>query len=109
MGPELLQRIAQALHFTFEWSEPKTGDVQIFQALKIALNEGREVEKLNQHMHAARQLGVSAKQGLSIDNIIESLEDEEIELVGKMGIAKMILEAEGKSAFSVTNKVCRTI
>lgn len=99
IGSELLIRIARALNFSFDRQNLKTGDSEILQALKIILNEGREAKALNEHILSAHQLRRSAKQGLSIDNIIEALEDDKVELVGKLGIAKIIIEAENGSRF----------
>jgi hypothetical protein len=97
MGSALLEQIVQLTHYSFDFSRLKTGDNTIFEALKISLNEGREVDKLNEHLRAARQLGQSAQQALSIDNVIDALEDPKVELVGKMGIVRAILKAESAS------------
>ncbi len=53
--------------------------------------------KLNDHLKSARQIGESAKQALSIDNVIDALEDPQLELVGKLGIVRAILKAENTS------------
>lgn len=97
MGPDLLKQIVQLTHITFEYSRQKTGDRSILDALRLLLNEGAEVTKLNDHLHAAWQLGASAKQALSIDNVIDALEDPRVELVGKLGIVRAILKAEAAS------------
>lgn len=97
IGTELLKQIVQLTHFSFDFRTLKSGDHAILEALKLVLNEGREVDKLNEHLRAARQLGESAKQALSIDNVIDALEDPKIELVGKMGIVRAILKAEASS------------
>lgn len=99
MGSELLKQIVQLTHFTFDFNRQKTGDPGILQALKLRLNEGREVTRLNGHLNAGRQLGESAKQALSIDNVIDALEDPQVELVGKLGIVQAILKAEGDSTY----------
>ncbi len=97
MGPALLREIVKLTHFTFDFNRPKTGDHGIFEALKLCLNEGRELVKLNEHLAVARQLGESAKQALSIDNVIDAMEDPRLELVGKLGIVRTILNAEAAS------------
>jgi len=97
MGPELLEKIVQLTHITFDYHHQKTGDQAILQALKLRLNEGGAVTKLNEHLKAGWQLGNSAKQALSIDNVIDALEDPQIELVGKLGIVRAILKAEAGS------------
>lgn len=97
MGPDLLKQIVQLTHITFDYNRQKTGDSGIVEALRFCLNEGNEVAKINEHLNAARQLGTSAKQALSIDNVIDALEDPKIELVGKLGIVRAILLAESAS------------
>lgn len=97
MGPDLLKQIVQLLTIRFEHFRQSSGDVAILEAIKLCVNEGREVEKTNQHLQAARQLGESSKQALSIDNVIDALEDPQVELVGKLGIVRAILKAEAAS------------
>jgi hypothetical protein len=67
--------------------------------LKVALNEGQSVDRYNDHLHAAWQLAASAEQALSIDNVIDALEDEKVERVGKLGIVRAIHMAESESNF----------
>lgn len=97
MGPDLLKQIVQLLQIRFEHFQQSAGDPTILEAIKICVNEGNKVEKANQHLAAARQLGESAKQALSIDNVIDALEDPQVELVGKLGIVRAILKAEALS------------
>jgi hypothetical protein len=97
MGPELLKQIVQLTNIKFEHYRQKSGDHGIVEALKLCLNEGADVTKLNEHLKAGWQLGESAKQALSIDNVIDALEDTKIELVGKLGIVQAILKAEAAS------------
>lgn len=97
MGPELLNQIVKLTHITFEHYRQKEGDPAILEALKLILNECGVVEKINQHLKAAWQLSESAKQALSIDNVIDALEDPQVELVGKLGIVRAILKAEAVS------------
>lgn len=97
MGPGLLKQIVELTRITFELSRQKTGDHDILQALKLCLNEGREVGRLNEHIRAGWQLSESAKQALSIDNVIDALEDPQVELIGKLGIVRAILKAEASS------------
>ena len=98
MGIDLLKQIVKLTHFTFDFNRPKTGDVAILQALKLFLDEGREVSELNEHLKAGWQLSESAKQALSIDNVIDALEDSRVELMGKLGIVRAILMAEAASS-----------
>ena len=97
MGSDLLKQIVKLTNIRFEFSRQTDGDQSIVDALRILLNEGREVERLNAHLRAARQLGESARQALSIDNVIDALEDSQVELVGKLGIVRAILKAESAS------------
>jgi hypothetical protein len=97
MGSDLLKQIIQLTHITFDFDRQKTGDPGILEALRLCLNEGGAVTKLNEHLKAGWQLSESAKQALSIDNVIEALEDPQIELVGKLGIVRAILRAEAAS------------
>jgi hypothetical protein len=97
VGSELLKQIVQLTHITFDFSRQVSGDNAILQALRIILDEGGSVEKLNAHLEAGWQLGRSAKQAISIDNVIDALEDQKVELVGKLGIARAILHAESSS------------
>lgn len=96
-GPKLLNEIVRLLDIRFEYNRQISGDHFIIEALKIILNEGRQVEKINEHLKACRQLRTSSEQALSIDNVIDALEDPKIELVGKIGIVKAILQSEASS------------
>ena len=97
VGAELLQQIVRFLSYEFEWNRPKSGDIAIFDALKLIFNEGGSVTTLNRHLIAGARLTKSAQQALSIDNVIDALEDPEVELIGKLGIARSILGAESTS------------
>ena len=104
MGSELLKQIVKLTHITFEHYRQKSGDPAILEALKIILNEGEEVTKINDHLRAGWQLGESASQAISIDNVIDALEDPRIELVGKLGIVQSILKAEAASPVFRSNQ-----
>lgn len=97
MGSDLLKQIVKLTHITFEHYSQRSGDPAIFEALKIILNEGGSVTKINEHIHAAWQLSDSASQAISVDNVIDALEDPKVELVGKLGIVQAILKAEAAS------------
>lgn len=94
-GDKLLQEIVDLTHLTFEWSRQKSGDPDVFEALKYSVKEDTA---LNAHLQAALQLRESAQQALSIDNVIDALEDEKISLIGKLGIVRAILNAEAQSS-----------
>lgn len=109
VGDDLLKTIVDLTHFEFDIGRLMKGDHNIFDALKIFLNEGGDVSRLNSHLRAGRQLGKSAKQALSIDNVIDALEDGEIELLGKLGIARVILKSEAESPQFKVNRDTRNI
>lgn len=98
VGDKLLEQIVDLTDIRYDYRHQTHGDRLIVDALRIILQEEGGVEKLTEHIHAARRLRQSAQQGLSIDNVIDALEDEKIELVGKLGIVRAILKAEGASA-----------
>lgn len=99
VGSQLLQKIVELIDIKFEHFRQISGDLAVTEALKIHLNEGGEVDKLNAHLKAAWQLKRSATQALSIDNVIDALEDPMIEFVGKLGIVRAIHMAEEESTF----------
>ena len=99
VGAGLLIEITKLLDIRYQTGRMISGDHVISDALKILLDEGGDVQKYNEHLHAAWQLIASAQQALSIDNVIDALEDEKIELVGKLAITRAILEAEKSSNY----------
>lgn len=109
VGDDLLKRIVDLTHFEFDFGRQTKGDPNIVAALKIVLDEGGGVERLNAHLRAGRQLGRSARQAISIDNVIDALENDEIELLGKLGIARAILKAEADSPQFKINPDARSV
>lgn len=99
VGSKLLEEIVKLTFVHFDVGRQTKGDPHIVEALRCLLNEGREVERLNEHLRAGWQLSVSARQALSIDNVIDALEDPKIELVGKLGIVRAIHQAERGSTY----------
>jgi hypothetical protein len=99
VGAKLLTEIVKLTDIAYDVGRMVRGDHHLAEALKVILNEGQAVEKYNQHLHAAWQLAASAKQALSIDNVIDALEDERVERVGKLGIVRAVHEAERASNF----------
>lgn len=98
IGDTLLAQITNILNFRFDFGRPISGDAILLESLKEILNEGHEVERLNQHLIAGHQLRNSAQQAISIDNVIDALEDEKVELMGKLGIVRAILRSESSSS-----------
>lgn len=99
VGSDLLKQIANLIDIKHDHGGIISGDRLLSQALKILLNEGRSVEEYNAHLHAAWTTVSSASQALSIDNIVDGLEDEKIEKVAKLGIVRAILKAESGSPY----------
>ncbi len=82
----------------------KSGDPSVSDALRFLLDEGRNVELYNEHIRAAWQVVRSAQQAISIDNIVDGLENEKVELIAKLGIARAIQKAEEESRFFRVNE-----
>lgn len=95
MGSDLLLQIIKLIDISYDRGGSQiSGDRMISDALKHALNEGSNITLYNQHLSAAWQLKDSSMQALSIDNVIDALEDKKVELVAKLGIVRAILAAE---------------
>ena len=99
IGAKLLTDIVKLIDIKFDHWNQSSGDGHILQALKHILPKTADVTLLNEHLHAAWQLCASAQQALSIDNVIDALEDEKVERMGKLGIVRAIHEAERQSNF----------
>jgi hypothetical protein len=96
VGRKLLEEIVKLVDFRFDIGRQLSGDAHLLEALRIAVRSRGE-DKVNPYTEAAGQLVASARQALSIDNVIDALEDERVELVGKLGIVRAIHEAEQQS------------
>lgn len=103
LGNVLLKQICALIEFQKNHNGVYFGDDQMRRALKHVLEERGELESYVQHFEAAQQIIQSANTGLSIDNIVHSLEDEKVELVAKLGIVKAIHDAENESRFLLVN------
>ncbi len=100
VGAKLLKQICDLINIRYEIGNRMVkGDHLLSDALKLVLEEGRDVEKYNAHLYSAWQVIQSATQAISIDNIVDSLEDEQVELVAKLGIVQAIHLAENGSPF----------
>lgn len=108
LGNELLEQIVKRVHITYAYGGPqKTGDPFVADALQLYIEKAANPfanasyvgAQYNEYLAAASQLSSSAQQALSIDNIIDALEDERIEIIGKLGIVRSILTAEADSSF----------
>lgn len=98
VGAELTTEIASKLHITFQdgWSQA-SGDRVIADAVKWRLE--REPQRdANPFYQAGRAIAAAMPQAISIDNFLHThSDDHRLVWMGKLGIAKCILEAEEKS------------
>lgn len=98
MGDELKGKIGNAVAFTFsDHYTPKGGDQAVYRAAKhYAENLGQR--DTNPWWHAGRAIKDAMPQAISIDNFLHTHSgDEQIVLMGKLGIAVSILKAERHS------------
>ena len=97
VGSTLLETIVKLTEIRFDRWQQVQGSPAVTEALKRSLVNQDDTEEINRHLEAGWQLAKSAKLALSIDNLIDALEDPKVELMGKIGIAQAILEAEKAS------------
>lgn len=100
LGGALLKDISKRIDISYQAGQLQRGDHVIVQALRDALGARTDVASYNEHLHSAWQLVASSKQGLSIDSVLDALEDEKASKVGKFGIVRCILAAEEASPLS---------
>lgn len=100
-GYELKEKIASLLDIRFErpLNKQYSGDSYICDALRIHVSQS-EIQKkdIKPYLHAAWRIRDAMPQAISIDNFIDTHnDDEEIELCGKLAIVRSILDAERNS------------
>lgn len=100
LGAALLRDVADRVDISYEFNRLKRGDHIVADALRNALSASTNVEQFNNHLHSAWQLVKSSKQAISIDNVLDALEDENASRVGKFGIVRSILVSEESSSLS---------
>lgn len=100
LGGALLEDIAERVNIGYNFGRLERGDYVVAEALRCALNAREDLTSYNEHLHSAWQLVASSKQGRSIDNVLDALEDEKASRVGKFGIVRSILAAEEASPLS---------
>lgn len=100
LGNALLRDIANRLDISYRFGQLERGDHVIAQALRSRLDASSDVTDFNEHLHSAWQIVRSSSQGISIDNVLDALEDPKASLVGKFAIVRSILEAEQNSPLS---------
>jgi len=98
-GYELKEKIAELLDMRFEFQSRISGDSCIYEALLMYVKQSENQEKdINPYLHAARHIRDAMPQAISIDNFIDTHnDDKKIELCGKLAIVRSILDAERKS------------
>lgn len=104
-GLELRTQIARLLDIRFpNGYEMKSGDALICDALRLFVqNQGSR--DINPYLHAGWQIRDAMPQAISIDNFIDSHQsDKRLELCGKLGIVRSILEAEARSSLYVDRR-----
>lgn len=97
LGGQLLREIARLVDISYEFGQLKRGDYILADALRRTLNANDDNANYNAHLHSAWQIVRSSMQGISIDNVLDALEDPKASLVGKYGIVRAILSAENTS------------
>ena len=98
-GPKLLKTIGQMLDYRYDRYTRTSGDGEIEQIFR-ALCANLPHSELEAHISCARRLSIAAaaETAKSIDNAIDQNDDDpRIALIGKLAIAKAILEQESKS------------
>ena len=104
-GNELTSRISELLDIRFDdtWGERiESGDYAIVEALRLHVQQlGGGKGNMQPYIKAARHISDAMPQAISIDNFIETQQDndniDEIALCGKLAIVRSILDAEKRS------------
>jgi len=98
MGAELAADIAKRVKFTFpDGYNPEGGDKNIYWAVQSVLERNGQRDP-NPLFHAGQAISRAMSQAISIDNFLHThAHDKNIALMGKLGIAAAILDAERRS------------
>jgi hypothetical protein len=101
-GLDLRTQIARLLDIRFpNGFEMKSGDALICNALRLHVQK-QGSRDINPYLHAGWRIRDAMPQAISIDNFIDSHQgDKKLELCGKLGIVRSILEAERRSSLHV--------
>ena len=86
LGGALLKDISKRIDISYQAGQLQRGDHVIVQALRDALGARTGVASYNEHLHSAWQLVASSKQGLSIDNVLDALEDEKLRRLANLAL-----------------------
>lgn len=100
-GYELKEKIATLMDIRVDkiGRELVSGDWSIYSSFQIYIKQPQIQEKdINPYLHAAWRIRDAMPQAISIDNFIDTHnDDEKIELCGKLAIVRSILDAEKSS------------
>lgn len=98
IGTGLLTQICKLIDIKFEhFNNQTTGDQLVAKALEDVFDLRVSNKEYNEHLEVGWKLLKSAKQALSIDFLVDALEDPRAELIAKLGIARAIHIAEKES------------
>jgi len=100
VGADLKNEISQKIDIQFEHGfRQNTGDYQIMETYRKHSSSLKSFsQNVNDYLHASWQIRDAMPQSISIDNYIDAHRGNRlIELCGKLGIVKCILEAEKSS------------
>jgi hypothetical protein len=102
-GAALLRDIATALDIRFDYDRMASGDSRIFDAFEqLARNPDGRRGNVNTYLHTSWRIRDAAQLGLSIDNIINQLDNDPlVPACGKLGIARQLLLAEKESIIRI--------
>jgi hypothetical protein len=103
VGNGLRDRMIGLLDIAYDGWEQQTGDRAIVEAVKrhCRTPEGRQGD-INPYLHAGWQIRDGMPLAISIDNFLEAHSgDKYVELMGKLGIARAILECESASPLAI--------
>jgi hypothetical protein len=105
-GFELKARIATLLDMRFpDGYCLASGDGGICDALRIHVKRTQMWPNISSHLHAAWRIRDAMPQAISIDNFIDAHQgDAELELCGKLAIARAILQGERQSLLFVDRR-----
>jgi hypothetical protein len=107
IGTELADAISRLLYFEFDFGRLTRGDHCFLDSLR---RHFKDIEVINAHLEAARQISGGLYLANSIDNYIDAhREDHRIAFCGKAAIAHTILRTEKSSALYVDAELKRTI
>jgi hypothetical protein len=105
-GAGLKAVIANLLNISFEYNQQIAGDPRIALALReVVKDPNGHPGDINPLRRKCQQIRTRLPMALSIDNYIEAHSDDpDIELCGKLGIVKSILDAEASSRLKHENE-----